>query len=215
MRIGLIGGTGKAGSGLAMRWARRGHQVLIGSRDESRGHQRAKELSKVVGTPIQGGTNHSTTLHSEVIVVCVPYSAHQLTFGMLNNQHRNDSIVLDMTVPLKPPKVQQVQLPQGQSAALEAAEILGEKIKLVSCLHHISAAHLSNLDHSLDCDILVCGDHQQAKSSIIDLVSELGARALDAGPLANSIALEALTPVLIQLNQRYSSTGTGIRITGL
>ncbi len=208
MRIALVGGTGKEGRGLALRWARAGHDVRIGSRDAERGRAAAEELG------VQGGDNDWALSEAEVIVVCVPYGAHEATMTVLKDVV-GDRIVIDITVPLAPPKVSQVQLPEGQSAALEAQAILGADVKLVASLHHVSNAHLADVDHDIDCDVLVCGDDKHAREAAIAVIGDLGVRALDAGKLRNAIALESLTPVLIHMNKRYESAGIGIRITGL
>ncbi len=215
MRIGIVGGTGKEGSGLAMRWARAGHDVRIGSRGAERGEARATELSEVCGKTIGGGSNPWAVEGAEVIVVSVPYGAHTSTLESIA-EHVGDAIVVDITVPLAPPKVRRVHLPAGQAAALEAQAILPEGTKIVAALHHVSSTHLADLDHDLPTDVLVCGTHRAARDVVIGLVADLGARGLDAGVLENAVALESLTPVLIQLNKRYESAGgTGLRITGI
>jgi NADPH-dependent F420 reductase len=122
---------------------------------------------------------------------------------------------VDITVPVQPPKVRSVNLPDGQAAALEARALLNEGTRLVAALHHISSEHLSNPEHTFDCDVLVCGDDKQARAAVIALISDLGLRGIDAGVLKNAIALESLTPVLLHINRRYKSVGSGIRITGI
>ena len=215
MRIGLVGGTGKEGSGLAMRWARAGHQIQIGSRSEDRGRRRAQELSEIAGATIVGGANDDAIRNADIIIVCVPYDAHRETFEFLRDHLKSGQIIVDITVPLKPPKVRRVHLPDGNSAALEAQAILGKEVKLAAGIHHVSSTHLTDLEHPIDCDILVCSDDRETRKTVINLVEDLGTRGLDAGVLANSVALEALTPVLIHMNITYKSGGTGIRITGL
>jgi len=215
MQIGLVGGTGKEGSGLAMRWARAGHTVQIGSRDANRGRERASELSTSAGAPITGGSNEEALKGAELVVVCVPYSAHRETFEFVKAHLESDQIVVDITVPLQPPRVRRVHLPAGNSAALEAQAILGPEVKLAASVHHLSSTHLSDLNHPIECDVLVCCDDRETRETVIKLMGDLGTRGLDAGVLANSVALEALTPVLIHMNIAYRSSGTGIRITGL
>jgi 8-hydroxy-5-deazaflavin:NADPH oxidoreductase len=120
-----------------------------------------------------------------------------------------------VTVPLKPPKVSRVHLPAGQAAALEAQAIVGASTPVVAALHHVSATHLADLAHAIECDVLVAADDARAKAIAVGLVRDLGLRALDAGPLVNAIALESLTPVLIHLNRTYKSQGAGIVFTDL
>jgi NADPH-dependent F420 reductase len=215
MRIGMIGGTGKEGLGLAMRWAKAGHHVAIGSRDPERAKERAAEIAQLVpGSLVAGGGNAWAIVEAEVVLLSVPYGAHDATL----REHRaqlDGKIVIDITVPLKPPKVAEVHLPEGQSAALEAQAILGPGAKVVAALHHVSSGHLADPEHAIDCDVLVCANDEAARALAITLIGDLGVRAFDAGSLKNAVALEALTPVLIHLNKRYKTSGTGLRITGL
>jgi NADPH-dependent F420 reductase len=152
--------------------------------------------------------------HAELIIVTVPYSAHRATFESIRDAIR-DKIIVDITVPLQPPKVRSVNLPDGQAAALEANALLPEGTRLVAALHHISSEHLSDPEHTFDCDVLVCGDDKEARGVVISIISDLGLRGVDAGALKNAIALESLTPVLLHINRRYKSVGAGIRITGI
>jgi NADPH-dependent F420 reductase len=215
MRIGVIGGTGREGRGLALRWARAGHHVAIGSRDAGRARERATEIAAMAprGT-VGGGGNAWAIAEAEVVLLSVPYDAHDATL----REHRaglEGRIVIDITVPLKPPRVSEVHLPPGQSAALEAQAILGPGAKVVAALHHVSAAHLAEPEHAIDCDVLVCADDEGARALAIGLLADLGLRAFDAGSLRNAVALEALTPVLIHMNKRYKVKSAGLRITGV
>jgi NADPH-dependent F420 reductase len=214
MKIGIVGGTGREGRGLAFRWAKAGHQVYIGSRDASRGRQKAAEFSDEFGITVEGGSNESACEHGEVVLVSVPYAAHHDTFESIKDRLGN-KIVVDITVPLKPPKVRSVNLPEGQSAALEASELLGDDARLVAAFHHIAAERLSDPDDVFECDVLVCGNDKEARAEIIGLVKDLGLRGIDAGVLRNAIALESITPVLLHINRHYKVVGSGIRITGV
>jgi NADPH-dependent F420 reductase len=214
MKLGLVGGTGKEGTGLSVRWAKAGHTVAIGSRDAARAVEKAAELSQASGQKITGGDNVAVCRDADVVVVCVPYSAHASTLEGLKEALKG-KVVVDITVPLKPPQVREVHLPEGQSAAQEARAILGADAKLVATLHHVSSVHLQDHEHGIACDVLVCADDSAAKESAMTLIADLGMRGLDAGPLRNAIALESLTPVLLYMNKRYKSEGTGIHITGI
>ncbi|MEM8606926.1 MAG: NADPH-dependent F420 reductase [Myxococcota bacterium] len=214
MKIGIVGGTGREGRGLAVRWAQAGHDVFIGSRNAERGQAKATEFSEEFGTKLAGGDNIQACEHGELIVVTVPYSAHAPTFQSIAGTVGN-KIIVDITVPLQPPKVRSVHLPEGQAAALEAKVALGEDARLVAALHHISSDHLSDPNHTFDCDVLVCGNDKEARASVISVIGDLGLRGVDAGVLRNAIALESLTPVLLHINRRYKSVGSGIRITGI
>lgn len=214
MKIGIVGGTGREGRGLAVRWAKAGHGVFIGSRDAQRGRDKAAEFSEEFGITLQGGDNDSACKHGDLIVVTVPYSAHRPTFESIRSRVGN-KVIIDITVPLQPPKIRSVNLPEGQSAALEARALLGDDARLVAALHHISSEHLSDPSYVFDCDVLVCGDDKDARAEVIGIVADLGLRGVDAGALRNSIALESLTPVLLHINRRYKSVGSGIRVTGI
>jgi len=213
MRIGIVGGTGKQGSGLAVRWAKAGHSIALGSRDAAKARARAAELAGA-GQAIDGGDNAWAAREGEVVVLTVPYEAHAETLrGIV--EAAAGKVVIDMTVPLKPPKVSRVHLPPGQAAALEAQALLGPTTPVVATLHHVSATHLADPAHVIECDVLVAADDARAKATVMTLVRDLGLRALDAGPLVNAIALESLTPVLIHLNRVYKSQGAGIVFTDL
>ena len=205
---------------MALRWARAGHRVFIGSRDAPRAEAKAAELSslaRAAGAPpdasIQGGENAWAVAEAEVVLLSVPYAAHRLTLEGLK-AGLVGRIVIDITVPLKPPQVRRVHLPEGLAAALEAQAVVGPSVPVVAALHHVSSAHLMDLEHALDCDVLACSDDPKALEVALGLIRDLGARAFDAGVLANAIARESLTPVLLHLNRQYK-TSAGIRITGI
>jgi NADPH-dependent F420 reductase len=214
MRVGIVGGTGKLGSGLAERWARAGHSIAIGSRDPAKARAHAEELA-ATGLPVTGGDNAWAAREGDVVVLTVPYAAHAETLRSIVDAAAG-KVLVDTTVPLKPPKVSRVQLPEGQAAALEAQAILGPTTPVVAALHHVSAAHLADPAHAIEAHVLVASDDAKAKAVAIGLVRDLGLRGLDAGPLANAIALESLTPILIHLNRTYKCQhGAGIVFTDL
>jgi NADPH-dependent F420 reductase len=215
MRIGIVGGTGKQGTGLARRWARAGHTIAIGSRDASKARAHLAEITG--GAPagaIEGGDNVWAASGADVVVLSVPYSAHGETLRAIVGAVAG-KVMVDMTVPLQPPKVSRVHLPAGQAAALEAQAIVGAATPVAAALHHVSATHLADPSHPIECDVLVAADDARAKSTTLQLVRDLGLRGLDAGPLVNAIALESLTPVLIHLNRTYKSQGAGVVFTNL
>ena len=213
MRIAIVGGTGREGRGLALRWAGKGHEVAIGSRDGERAAERARELAPLAGGIVVGGSNEWAVAQADVVVLGVPYAAHHEVVVGLKDAVRG-RVVIDITVPLKWPTLHQVHLPDGQAAALEAQAILGAETPVVAALHHVSSAQLGDHERGLDGDVLVCSDHDEARAQAMALIGDLGARPLDAGPLRNAIALEALTPVLIHLTQRSRGTGAGVRFIG-
>jgi NADPH-dependent F420 reductase len=213
MRLGIVGGTGKLGSGLAQRWAKAGHGIFIGSRDAAKARTHAEALG-AGGLAVQGGDNVWAAREGEVVVVTVPYAAHADTVRAIA-EAATGKVLIDTTVPLVPPKVSRVQLPAGMAAALESQAIAGPATPVVAALQHVSAAHLADPTHAIDCDVLVAADDAKAKSVTIGLLRDLGLRGLDAGPLVNAIALESLTPVLIHLNRTYKSPGAGVLFSGI
>jgi NADPH-dependent F420 reductase len=214
MRIAVLGGTGKEGRGLALRWARAGHSVILGSRDAERAREKARELSELAGKEVTGAGNASAIDGADVVLVSVPYAGHAALLEELRPALQGH-VLVDITVPLAPPRVREVHLPAGQSAALEAQAILGPGVKVVAALHHVSSVHLSDLGHTLDGDVPVCSDDEPARTLVIGLVGDLGMRGIDAGVLRNAIALESLTPVLLHINRKYKVEGTGIRFVGI
>jgi len=213
--VAVLGGTGKEGSGLAMRWALRGYRVIIGSRDAERAAQKASEFNgKLGGNYLIGMANAEAAAEAQFVVVSVPYSAHEDTL-MAVKDHLDGKIVVDVTVPMQPPKVRTVHVPPGKSAAQEAVALLGEGVRLVSAFQNVSAEKIGEPDMEADCDVLVTGDDAEAKAEVIHLVEAAGMRGVDAGPLANAVAAESLTPVLLYINKKYGVRGAGIRITGL
>ncbi len=214
-RIAVIGGTGKEGSGLAMRWARAGYEVILGSRDAAKGARVAEALNAQAGvTTIRGTDNVTAAREGDVVVLTVPYSAHKAILADIKEAVQG-KVLVDVTVPLRPPDVTVVYIPEGGSATQEAQAFLGDGVKVVCAFQNISAAHLKDLDHPIDCDVLVCGDDPEAKQVAIRLAEAAGMRGIDAGPLANAVVVEGLTLLLIGINKRYKARGAGIRITGL
>jgi 8-hydroxy-5-deazaflavin:NADPH oxidoreductase len=214
MRIGIVGGTGREGRGIAIRWAASGHAVTIGSREASRGAEKAAELAATHHVPLTGTDNVGACRDADVVLLSIPFSGHAATVEELAPALAG-KIVIDLTVPLKPPTVRTVHLPESKAACLATQAILGSEARVVGALHHISSEHLGDPDHPIDCDVLVCGDDAEARAVVVGLVADLGLRGIEAGALANAIALESLTPVLLFINKKYGASGAGIRITGL
>lgn len=215
LTIAVLGGTGKEGSGLAMRWALKGYKVIIGSRDTEKAVARAAELNTQMGGDYLAGMgNPAAAEKADLVVLSVPYSAHQATLESVKTQV-SGKVLIDLTVPLQPPKVRTVFVPDGKSAALEAQALLGDSVKVVAAFQNVSSELMGDPNHTVDCDVLVCGSDAEAKAAVMKLVEATGMRGVDAGPLANAVAVEALTPVLLYINKAYSVKGSGIRITGI
>jgi len=215
MSVAILGGTGKEGSGLAMRWALNGYRVIIGSRDAQKAVQRVAELNAELGGDyIVGMDNAAATDQADVVLLSVPYSAHKETLISVSKALQG-KVLVDISVPLNPPKIRTVFVPEGKAAALEAQTLLGDGVRVVSAFQSVSADKLKDPHGVIDCDVLICGDDADAKSHVMKLAAAAGMRGIDAGPLANAVALEALTPVLLYINKAYSVKGAGIRITGI
>lgn len=213
-KIAIVGGTGDLGSGLAKRWARAGHEVIIGSRDATRAADTAKVFNSDAGTSsISGMANDDAAAAGEIVVLTVPYENHAPTLEAIKDKVQG-KIVIDVTVPLMPPKVRTVQLPEGGSCAKAAQALLGEDVRVVSAFQNVAAAHLADLEHDIDCDVLVCGNNPEARETVVKLAEDASMKAWHAGVIANSAIAEALTSALIFMNGRYKIDGAGIRITG-
>lgn len=210
--IAIIGGTGDLGSGLAKRWSLAGYAVVIGSRSREKAQALAAELG-TVSTPVTGDDNVGAARSGDVVVIAVPFASHEATLLEIRESVKG-KIVVDAAVPLVPPKVSVVQLPAGGSAAQMAQRLLDAETRVVSAFHNVGARKL-HAGYPVDCDILVFGDDRQARELVIELAAVIGSRGVDGGVLANSVAAEALTSVLIGINRRYKIDGAGIRITGL
>lgn len=213
--VAVLGGTGKEGSGLATRWALNGYHVILGSRDAERARARAAELNSALGGEYLTGTdNASAAAQADLVVLTVPYSAHRDTLLSVREQ-LTGKIMVDVTVPLAPPKIRTVSVPEGKAAALEAAALLGPEVRVVSAFQNVSAEKLVDPETVVECDVLITSDDAPAREEVAKLVAAAGMRAVDAGPLANAVAAEALTPVLLYINKKYGVHGSGIRITGI
>lgn len=213
--LAILGGTGKEGAGLALRWARHGYRILIGSRSAERAQSRAAEmLAEVPGSELRGLGNAEAASAADIVVLSVPYSAHKATLESVREACAG-KILVDLTVPLQPPQIMTVNLPAGQAAALEAQALLGDSTPVVAAFQNVSAVKLRQLDQPVDCDVLVCADDAAAKAQVIELVAAAGMRGIDAGSLKNAVAAESLTPLLLHINRTYRIAGAGIRITGL
>jgi NADPH-dependent F420 reductase len=226
-RIAIIGGTGDLGFGLALRWARAGMRVTIGSRDESKAKEAARRIQETLNAhaptesgrfSISGLENAQAAAQASVLVLAVPISAQVDILKSIRGSLRG-AILVDTTVPLaaalggKPTRM--LRLWQG-SAAAQARELVPATTPVLAAFHNVSAGALQDLSATPECDILVCGDDEAAKQTLFPLVKLIpGLRPIDAGPLEMSSIVEGITAVLISVNRRYRVHHSGIRITGL
>ena len=224
MTIAIVGGTGPEGTGLALRWARAGEKIIIGSRNADRAAEAAANICKRVSTgegarasTISGAENAAACAAADIVVLTVPFEAHAETLKQLKSSFRPGQILVDATVPLaasvggKP--TQMLGVWQG-SAAQQAAELVPEGVAVVGAFQNTCADCL-NGDAPIDCDVIVCSDDKEASRKIRELARKIsGVRAIDGGKLENARIVEEITALLIGMNIRHKGS-SGIRITGL
>jgi len=214
MKIAILGGTGKEGAGLALRWAAAGHEIIIGSRDAGRASAKAAELRAQTGSAaIAGESNRTAASLGSVIVLAVPWTGLDATLPELREACRG-KIVISTVVPLTFGGPRLFTPPPAGSAAEDAQRLLGEEARVVAAFHHVAAHELAELG-DLDSDLLLCGVDADAKRVTTELGASLGLRAIDVGPLSNAGPLEGLTASRATINRRYKITSSGIKITGL
>ncbi|CAA0118459.1 Uncharacterised protein [BD1-7 clade bacterium] len=216
--IAILGGTGALGTGLARRWAQAGYPIVIGSRTKEKAQEAVTELQSLMqergvdAVAVEADDNQSAAAKADIVTLTVPYAHHASTLEGVKADLEG-KILIDVTVPLRPPKVGTVQLPDAGSAAQEAQALLGEGVKVVSAFQNVAAHHLQE-GHGIECDVLVAGNNKEARAEVVTLVEAAGMNGFSVGPIANSAAAEALTSVLIQINRQYKCHA-GIRISGL
>ncbi len=223
-RIAIIGGTGDQGKGLALRWAKAGFEVIIGSRAAERAADAAKEMQAVLaktgasGIAISGAHNTEAAANSSIVVLTVPFAAQINTLKEIRGHLQPGAVVIDVTVPLEPAvggKPTRVLGVWAGSAAEQCKEQLPDTVTVVSAFHNVGAEALADLSDDVECDVIVCGDKKEAKEIVRPLVTAIaGCRFVDGGLLANSRTVEAMTALLIGFNIRYKAH-TGVRITGI
>jgi NADPH-dependent F420 reductase len=215
----IIGGTGALGFGVALRLARAGTRVVIGSRDAERAQEAAAKLNQQIGGDhAEGAENGDAATRGPVVLLCVPFRNQSENLTNLKGVLEPGQILIDATVPLAAAvsgrATRLLGVPQG-SAAQQAAEMVPEGVHVVSALHTVSAATLNDLSHQLDEDVLVAGDSVDAKRRVAELIGRIeGLRPVNAGRLEAAKLIEGLTPLIIGINGRYK-THAGVRITGL
>ncbi|MAY37368.1 MULTISPECIES: NADPH-dependent F420 reductase [Spongiibacter] len=215
--IAILGGTGNLGTGLARRWAQAGYRVIIGSRTQEKAEQAVAELKALMAergvdaVNVEAMDNLAAAEAADIAALTVPFAHQRDTLELLKNALQG-KILIDVTVPLVPPKVARVQLPEEGSAGQIAQQILGEGVQVVSAFQNVAAVHLQE-GSELDCDVLVCGDSKDARAAVIELVEAAGLRGFHAGSIANAAAVEAMTSLLIFINKQYKCHA-GIKLTG-
>jgi 8-hydroxy-5-deazaflavin:NADPH oxidoreductase len=213
--IAIIGGTGKEGKGLAYRWSRIGYDIIIGSRQIEKAEEAAASVRDLPGVSgrVTGAANADAAQKADLVVLTVPFAAHVPMLELIKD-YVQGKIVVDVTVPLVPPRVSKVQMPAAGSAAQEAKQILGEGAEVVAAFQNISYEHLLD-GGDIHCDVLITGSSKAARGVVIDLTQQAGMVAWDAGPIENSVVVEGMTSILIGINKQYGVESSGIRITGV
>ncbi len=211
--IAILGGTGDLGTGLAIRWSKAGYKMIIGSRTLEKAQNAVANLKKISpDTPADAMENGDAAVAGDIVVLTVP-AEHQLSTLEGVKASLAGKILIDVTVPLIPPKVGTVQLPPEGSAGKRAQDLLGDAVMVVTAFQNI-AAHLLQEDVHIECDVLVAGNKKAARDKVMQLVEEAGMTGWHAGPIENSAAAEALTSILIQINRRHEISHSGIKIVG-
>ncbi len=214
MKIAILGGTGKEGSGLATRWAAVGHAIIIGSRDGERAREKAAQLRESIHKiAIVGHTNAAAAELGEVVVVALPANGLAATLPELRPACRG-KVVVSTVVPLTFGGPRLFTPPPEGSAAEQVQALLPES-KVVAAFHHIAAHELSDREHPIECDLLLCGADSEAKGVVAELGRTLSLLPIDVGPLSNAGPLEGITAILATINRRYKLKNSGIKITGL
>lgn len=217
MKIAIIGATGPQGAGLALRWAKAGIEIVVGSRDRARAEAKAAELNARLAAgaaPIVGMQNaDAAAAADEIVVLTVPMSAHVSTIESIR-PFLQGKILVDVTVPLSESDPKRMAMPPEGSATEQAQALLGEDVKVVAALQNVSAHVLDHVEMPINCDILVCGNDKVAKDKVIALCELLGVKAYNAGLADSARCVESLTSILIRLNiaKAYPFKHAGIRI---
>lgn len=217
--IAIIGGTGKEGQGLAFRWVKAGYPVIIGSRNQEKANLAKAVITELLvssGTKdfiLEADENESAVKACDIAVLTIPYEFHDDTLMKLKNVLLG-KYLLDVTVPLVPPKVSTITVPPDGSLGLHTQLILGPEVKVITAFQNISFELLMK-DEPVQCDVLVCGVDKESRETGLRLVVDAGLIGWDAGPLENSIIPEGLTSVLIRINKQFGTHSAGIKITGV
>ena len=223
MKIGIIGGTGDQGLGLALRFAKGGEQVIVGSRDVKKAENAVNLIKNMLKSDecpnVKGMTNEEACREADIVILTVPLQAQMVTLKSIK-EHVEGKILIDATVPMESclggSPVRYVNMWDGSAAERTANFLKDKNVRVVSAFNNISAASLTNIENNVECDCLISGDDAEAKKEAMKLAGKIpGVRAIDCGNLENARIVEKITPLLINLNIRNKIKLAGIRITGL
>lgn len=218
--VAVVGGTGAEGSGLALRFAKAGLRVLIGSRNLERAQATAREIAaRAEAGEVTGHTNPDAVSKSAIVILTVPLSGQVETLKSIRTSFASGAILVDATVPLEIAiggRLSRTLSLWDGSAAQQAARLAPSGVSVVATFHALSAEALKRIDEPLDCDALICGDNPEAKATVSEIAETIsGVRAIDAGTLDHARFLESSAALLIALNLRHKVNRCGMRITGL
>jgi 8-hydroxy-5-deazaflavin:NADPH oxidoreductase len=218
--IAIVGGTGPEGMGLALRWARAGEEIVIGSRDATKARDAAAQVSSRIGNigRVLGAQNEEAVAGSQIVVLTVPFSGQAALLKKLRPAFAPETVLIDTTVPLAASvgglPTRTLGVWQG-SAAQQAAELVPAHVRTAAAFHNI-AAGLLNGDAPVDCDVIICTDDDRARAATSELAAKIpGVRAIDGGKLENARIVEQITALILTINRRYKVHDTGLRFTGL
>ena len=213
--LAVIGGTGKEGKALAARFARAGVRVLIGSRDAAKAESAASALkNRLAATDVAGYSNRDAAARADIVLLSVPYDGMRPILQDLRDAVQG-KIVINIASSLDPERKSRAQIPAAGSVTAEVQEFLGPAVQVVAAFQNISPEKLESVEEKIDSDVLVCGGDKDSRAVVVALIRQIGIDAFDAGVLANAVAVEALTAVLIAVNIKYKIKGAGIRLTGV
>jgi NADPH-dependent F420 reductase len=211
-QIAILGGTGKEGPGLALRWARAGHDIIIGSRSAEKAQATAEQLNaELGGGTMRGMENDAAARAADISVLTVPPAAHADTLAGLKEALRG-KILIDATAQVD---YKQPRPPLGQGAGRIAQDILGPEVRVVAAFQNVPAAAVRNLEQEISCSVLVCSDDAEARAATVKLAEDAGMDAYEAGGLDNGIVAEGITALLIAINRRYKSRSGTVVVVGV
>lgn len=212
--IAIIGGTGKQGSALARRFARAGVRVIIGSRDALKGEKAARGINSAFGiTTVSGMSNREAATRSDILLLALPYDGMRPILEDIR-EVATGKIVINIASAIESQRKSRAQIPPEGSITAEVQKFFGENTRVVAAFQNISPEALEG-ESKVDADVLVCGGDKEARAQVIALIQKMGFDAFDAGTLANAVAVETMTAVLIAVNIKYKTKGAGIRLTGV
>jgi hypothetical protein len=213
--IAIIGGTGKEGSALAARFARAGVRVLVGSREAAKAQSTAEALKARLGTAnVEGYLNRDAAALADIVLLSVPYEGMRPILEAIRDAVPGKTVI-NIASSLDPERKSRAKIPPAGSVTAEVQQFFGDTAKVVAAFQNIAPEKFEALDDKIDSDVLVCGGDKNARERVIALIRRAGIDAFDAGVLANAVAVEALTAVLIAVNIKYKVKGAGIRLTGV